>query len=187
MPRGPEFGGVGEEETKPTFYEVLGVSRTAEPAVIKAAWRRMARAHHPDVNPANRRVSEEKFKQISEAFSVLSDPQKRQAYDQKIGYVRYSPPPETRTQPPTPRQPVDPRWQHFRESGSYDAFRQEWERSRRATDAETQRIMREAREETERIMRESREQTERIMREARAETERLMQEFNARRNRRQNL
>lgn len=61
------------------FYEVLGVSRTATPDEIQGAYRRLARTHHPDVNkdPA----AEERFKEISEAYDVLSDPETRRRYD----------------------------------------------------------------------------------------------------------
>lgn len=61
-------------------YEVLGVSRSASADEIKSAYRRLARQHHPDVNE-NKKESEEKFKEISEAYAVLSDAQKRAQYD----------------------------------------------------------------------------------------------------------
>ncbi|MBZ5554675.1 MAG: molecular chaperone DnaJ [Acidobacteriia bacterium] len=63
------------------FYERLGIKRTATPDEIKKAYRRLARKHHPDVNPGNK-AAEEKFKKISEAYEVLSDPKKREMYDQ---------------------------------------------------------------------------------------------------------
>ncbi|MBZ5535688.1 MAG: molecular chaperone DnaJ [Acidobacteriia bacterium] len=63
------------------FYERLGLRRTAKPDEIKKAYRRLARKHHPDVNPGNK-AAEEKFKKISEAYEVLSDPKKREMYDQ---------------------------------------------------------------------------------------------------------
>jgi molecular chaperone DnaJ len=62
------------------YYKVLGVSRGAKADDIKKAYRRLARRHHPDVNPGDK-DSEERFKQISEAFEVLSDPKKREIYD----------------------------------------------------------------------------------------------------------
>jgi molecular chaperone DnaJ len=68
------------------YYKVLGVSRNAKADDIKKAYRRLARRHHPDVNPGDK-DSEERFKQISEAFEVLSDPKKREIYDR---YGHYS-------------------------------------------------------------------------------------------------
>lgn len=62
------------------YYKLLGVARTASADDIKKAYRRLARRHHPDVNPGDTE-SEERFKQISEAFEVLSDPKKREIYD----------------------------------------------------------------------------------------------------------
>jgi molecular chaperone DnaJ len=62
------------------YYEILGVARDADAATIKSAFRKLAMKLHPDQNPGCK-VSEEKFKEIGEAYSVLSDPQKRAAYD----------------------------------------------------------------------------------------------------------
>ena len=64
-------------------YEVLGVGRKARPADIKRAYKRLARKHHPDLNPGDRR-SEERFKQIAEAYAVLGDAPKRRAYDREL-------------------------------------------------------------------------------------------------------
>ena len=66
--------------TKRDYYATLGVSRTASEKEIKAAYRRLARKHHPDVNPGDKKA-EELFKEIGEAYGVLSDPEKRKKYD----------------------------------------------------------------------------------------------------------
>lgn len=68
----------------PDYYKLLGVPRNAKPDDIKKAYRKLARQYHPDVNPGNAN-SEDRFKQISEAFEVLSDPKKREIYD-SYGY-----------------------------------------------------------------------------------------------------
>jgi molecular chaperone DnaJ len=66
---------------KRDFYEVLGVSRGATADEIKKAYRRLAMQWHPDRNPDQTHAAEEKFKEAAEAYSILSDPQKRAAYD----------------------------------------------------------------------------------------------------------
>jgi len=65
---------------KEDYYKVLGIKRDAKPEEIKKAYRRLARKYHPDVNPGDK-AAEERFKQMSEAFDVLSDPKKRTVYD----------------------------------------------------------------------------------------------------------
>jgi curved DNA-binding protein len=62
------------------YYAVLGISKTASPEEIKKAFRKLAVKYHPDRNP-NDKSAEEKFKELSEAYEVLSDPEKRQKYD----------------------------------------------------------------------------------------------------------
>ena len=64
----------------PNYYDVLGVSRKASEKDIRQAYRKLTREHHPDVNQGNK-ASEEKFKQINEAYTVLSDSEKRSKYD----------------------------------------------------------------------------------------------------------
>jgi DnaJ-class molecular chaperone len=66
--------------TRRDYYAVLGVPRTASEKDIKTAYRKLARKHHPDVNPGDKK-SETLFKEIGEAYSVLSDPEKRKKYD----------------------------------------------------------------------------------------------------------
>jgi DnaJ-class molecular chaperone len=63
------------------YYATLGVSRTATPAEIKKAFRKLARKHHPDVN-ASDAAAEARFKEVNEAYDVLGDPEKRKLYDQ---------------------------------------------------------------------------------------------------------
>ena len=66
---------------KRDFYEILGLGRDADDDTIKKAYRKLAMKHHPDRNPDNK-GAEEKFKEAKEAYEILSDPQKRAAYDQ---------------------------------------------------------------------------------------------------------
>src|SRR5881628_3618521 len=66
---------------KEDYYRVLGVKKDAKPEEIKKAYRRLARKYHPDVNPGDK-SAEDRFKQMSEALDVLSDPKKRKVYDQ---------------------------------------------------------------------------------------------------------
>jgi len=62
------------------YYKTLGVERTADEKAIQAAFRKLARKHHPDINPGDKQA-EERFKEINEAYEVLSDPDKRKMYD----------------------------------------------------------------------------------------------------------
>ncbi|MDO4344714.1 MAG: molecular chaperone DnaJ [Eubacteriales bacterium] len=68
-------------ETKRDYYEVLGVDRSADDATLKKAYRQLAKKYHPDMNPGDAEA-EKKFKEASEAYAVLSDPEKRRQYDQ---------------------------------------------------------------------------------------------------------
>ena len=65
---------------KRDYYEVLGVDKSADEKTIKKAYRKLARKYHPDV--CDEPDAEEKFKEVSEAYAVLSDDEKRQRYDQ---------------------------------------------------------------------------------------------------------
>src|SRR5713226_1735943 len=70
--------------TKKNYYEILGVKKSASADDIRKAFRKLARKFQPDVNPGDK-VAEEKFKTLSEANDVLSDPKKRKIYDQ-VGF-----------------------------------------------------------------------------------------------------
>src|SRR5215470_13835797 len=79
------------------YYETLGVTRGATNDEIRNSYRKLARKHHPDVNPGDK-TAEDRFKDINEAYSVLSDPQKRKQYDAlgrnwKAG-AEFRPPPD---------------------------------------------------------------------------------------------
>src|SRR6188472_3584496 len=62
------------------FYKVLGVAKDADQATIKKAYRKLARANHPDSNPGNK-AAEDRFKQVAEAYDVVGDAAKRKEYD----------------------------------------------------------------------------------------------------------
>ena len=67
---------------KKDYYEILGVSKSATDDELKKAYRKMAKKYHPDANPNNKAEAEKKFKEVNEAYEVLSNPQKRKMYDQ---------------------------------------------------------------------------------------------------------
>jgi len=77
--------------TQKDYYAILGVDRRAKPEEIRKAYRRLARKHHPDLNPSNK-AAEEKFKEIAEAYEILGDEKKRQIYDQYGFYADNIPP-----------------------------------------------------------------------------------------------
>ena len=64
------------------FYDILGISKDASDNDIKRAYKKSALKYHPDRNPNNKEEAENKFKEIGKAYSVLSDPKKKQIYDQ---------------------------------------------------------------------------------------------------------
>ena len=76
-------------EQKRDYYEVLGVSKDADDAALKKAYRMLAKKYHPDANPGDKQA-EAAFKEINEAYSVLSDPKKRAQYDQ-FGHAAFAP------------------------------------------------------------------------------------------------
>src|SRR4030042_5657314 len=73
------------------YYATLGVERSSKPDQIRKAYRRLARKDHPDFNP-NNKASEDKFKELQEAYDVLSDEKKRKVYDQYGFYSDNIPP-----------------------------------------------------------------------------------------------
>lgn len=88
MSFGSSYGGLADVADKRDYYEVLGVSRDADAGELKRAYRRLALEFHPDRNP-NNPEAEARFKEASEAFQVLSDAEKRSAYD-RFGHAGLS-------------------------------------------------------------------------------------------------
>ena len=76
-------------EEKRDYYEVLGLQKGAGESEIKSAYRKMAMKYHPDRNPGDKKA-EEKFKEVNEAYSVLSDPDKKEKYD-RFGFAGVDP------------------------------------------------------------------------------------------------
>ena len=94
------------------YYNILGVGRGATEAEIKQAYRRLARKHHPDVNPGNQ-SAEAKFKEINEAFEVLSDAEKRKKYDQYGDQWQYA------EQFAQARAQQSPQWEHAQDGSTF--------------------------------------------------------------------
>ena len=76
-------------DEKRDYYEVLGVDKNADDTALKKAYRKLAKKYHPDMNPDDK-AAEAKFKEVNEAYAVLSDPEKRQKYDQ-YGHAAFDP------------------------------------------------------------------------------------------------
>ena len=68
-------------KAKRDYYEILGVNKSADDAAIRKAYRKLAKKYHPDTNQGDKQA-EKKFKEVTEAYTVLSDPEKKKMYDQ---------------------------------------------------------------------------------------------------------
>lgn len=90
---------------KRDYYEVLGVDKNADAAAIKKAYRKLAKKYHPDTNKENPQA-EQKFKEVTEAYSVLSDPEKKKQYDQ-FGHAAFD---------------GEPFWQKSGPGGTYQEY-----------------------------------------------------------------
>ena len=73
--------------TKRDCYDVLGIKKNATDKEIKSAYRKLAKKYHPDANPGDKRA-EEKFKELSETYDILKDPEKRKLYD-RFGHAAF--------------------------------------------------------------------------------------------------
>ncbi|NEO97770.1 MAG: DnaJ domain-containing protein [Symploca sp. SIO2E9] len=99
------------------YYSILGVSKTSSGDEIKKSFRRLARKYHPDMNPGNKQA-ETRFKEVSEAYEVLSDPEKRQKYDQFGQYWKQA----AQSSPYGSGVGVDVGGFDFSQYGSFDEF-----------------------------------------------------------------
>lgn len=73
--------------TKTDYYDVLGINKNADEKTIKKAYRKLAKKYHPDINPGDSNA-EAKFKEVTEAYEVLSDPEKKKLYD-RFGHAAF--------------------------------------------------------------------------------------------------
>src|SRR5512137_1749958 len=101
---------------KKDYYETLSVRRDVAPDDLKKAFRHLARKYHPDLNKGSKEA-EEKFKEINEAYQVLSDPQKKAQYDQ-VGHVEFKPGDAASYSPPS----YDDLFRDFGLGDIFDAF-----------------------------------------------------------------
>ncbi len=104
------------------YYQLLGIKRDANADEIKKAYRRLARKYHPDVSKEDN--AEEKFKEVKEAYEVLKDPAKRQAYDelgQQSSHAGFEPPPNWQYQQQDP-QPQSDDFEHVNQADFSDFF-----------------------------------------------------------------
>ncbi len=99
------------------YYAILEVSKTATPEEIKRAYRKLARKYHPDLNPDSK-DAEEKFKDINEANEILSDPEKRQKYDQFGQYWNQA----SQRGTSSPRQGSRTATENFDQYSDFDSF-----------------------------------------------------------------
>jgi molecular chaperone DnaJ len=91
--------------SKQDYYKTLGIGRDASDEDIRKAYRRLARKHHPDLNPGDK-AAEDKFKTVQEAYDILSEPKKKQMYDQ-YGFYSDNAAPAGGGQGPGPAQGFD--------------------------------------------------------------------------------
>lgn len=81
---------MSETQSAPTHYDLLNLHPSASPQDIRRAYRELSKLYHPDTTTLPEAIATEKFRQINEAYGTLSSPERRVAYDLKIGYSRFS-------------------------------------------------------------------------------------------------